>query len=128
MDASRRLFATDRNSAMSQNFAASNPSLYLRIIMTRQVAPGQMFLCPYEVRTRTKILTHNLYSDELRAKLPKNHQRKQITHELNRSARSGHIYEVATSEGLWLAKPVGKTETERWVWDLYFRPNPQMIA
>jgi hypothetical protein len=92
-----------------------------------KTTPGQLLLQMEEVRVGSNFMTHDLYL-ELRTKLAKNHQRRQIVQNLDRLARNGQDYELLSSEGTWIAKPAGKTPTGRYLWNLHFRPHPSMAA
>jgi len=88
---------------------------------------GQFALQLWETLTRQCISTHDVVSD-LVPKLSKNCQRQKIVQKLNRQAAKGEDFEISTLEGLWIARPIDKTETGRYVWNLYFRPKPRMSA
>ena len=97
------------------------------IARNRSNGNGQFSLQLWEALTRECLSTHDVVSD-LIPKLSKNYQRRKIVRQLNRHAAMDEDFEISTSEGLWIARPIDKTETGRYVWNLYFRPKPQMSA
>ncbi len=97
------------------------------ISQNRSNGNGQLNLQLWEILTRESLSTHDVVSD-LMPKLSKKCQRQTIVQQLNRRVAKGEDFEISTLEGLWIARPIGKTETGRYVWDLYFRPAPRMSA
>lgn len=88
---------------------------------------GQLAMQLLEALTRASLSTHDVVSD-LMPKLSKKCRRQNIVQQLHRHAAKGEDFEISTLEGLWIARPIGKTETGRYVWNLYFRPAPRMSA
>lgn len=67
----------------------------------------------------------------LQADLPQQQSRKDFIAELGRCARSGQRVEIpvrSTPNTTWLAYAVGRTETGRYLWDLYLCGLPHSKA
>lgn len=95
--------------------------------MAYKSSDEQLLLQLFEVLVRERISTRDLYL-EMKTKLPKHHQRRQIVQQLDRQAARGENFEIMTPEGAWVARSIGKTSTGRYLWNCYFRPKLQIAA
>jgi hypothetical protein len=95
--------------------------------MTHKPSNGQLSLPLDNFLVRRKISTREIFN-ELTLKSPKGSSFLRSTSELTDLARKKLEYRQQVSEGVWTATVVDRTDTKRYLWNLYFQPMSRSLT
>jgi hypothetical protein len=80
---------------------------------------GQLSLFDFPVRQK---IPSRMVKREILLKLEKADPQISLLKKLNQFARENKALEFITSDGIWIVRAIGKTETGYYLWNLYVRP------